>query len=140
RTSMAARWDAGGAESSRPGNGSGRARPPRLVFGYGTLVSCPRSTLTYLGVLAPLAALRLLRNRNRLRSSSRLASDAADLRPMSTYFWDRTLDGRGLSAQRPQLGAHVIQLGEIGREPVDAPFARVFGRSVERVDSARAEL
>src|SRR5437867_7502683 len=101
RTSMAARWDAGGAESSRPGNGSGRARPPRLVFGYGTLVSCPRSTLTYLGVLAPLAALRLLRNRNRLRSSARLASDAADLRPMSTYFWDRT---RPVMAARRRAG------------------------------------
>src|SRR5207249_2649787 len=116
RTSMAARWDAGGAESSRPGNGSGRARPPRLVFGYGTLVSCPRSTLTYLGVLAPLAALRLLRNRNRLRSSARLASGAADLRPMSTYFWDRTLGtGRAKCQSRsrnPRRGR-----GRIGTGP-----------------------
>src|SRR5436309_3533317 len=137
RTSMAARWDAGGAESSRPGNGSGRARPPRLVFGYGTLVSCPRSTLTYLGVLAPLAALRLLRNRNRLRSSARLASDAADLRPMSTYFWDRTLaaDDVGVHAfhavDDPVPAEGLVEAGAAGpaRQRVDEgppPGSRVL--------------
>jgi DNA-binding beta-propeller fold protein YncE len=41
--------------------------------------------LNNLGALAPLAALRLLRNRTRLRSSARLARCAAGLRPCSTY-------------------------------------------------------
>src|SRR5205823_526509 len=68
-----------------------RSRADTVQVTKPPLVSCPRSTSTYLGALAPLAALRLLRNRNRLRSSARLARRAAGLPPMSTYLWDRTL-------------------------------------------------
>jgi hypothetical protein len=63
-------------------------------------VSCSGISLTDLGALAALAALRLLRNRNRLRSSARLARTAAVLQPLSTYSRDTTLAGDGTQSKR----------------------------------------